>query len=154
MALSFTGKTNLSLDERGRIGVPTRYREELRVRSKGQVVVTIPPVASESKNEKRLLIYSVPAWENVNAMLEEKDDGGKRFRYAVRRFLGYAENVELDRNGRVLIPQALRDHAGLEKKVVLAGVGRCFELWAEPVWDEAMRKGDEEHAGAELGFRY
>lgn len=150
MALSFTGKTNLSLDERGRIGVPTRYREELRVSSEGKVVVTIPPEASE----KRLLIYSAPAWKKVEARLHRQDNSKAHVRHARRRIIGHATEVELDRNGRVLIPQVLRDYAGLEKKVVLAGVGSCFELWAEPVWDEAMREGDEEHAGAELGFRY
>lgn len=150
MSLSFTGMTNLNLDERGRIGVPTRYREELRVSSEGKVWVTIPPEASE----KRLLIYSVPAWKKVESRLHRQNNSKPHVRHAQRRMIGHATDVELDRNGRVLIPQVLRDYAGLEKKVVLAGVGSCFELWAEPTWNEAMREGDQEHAGADLGFRY
>ncbi len=150
MAISFTGKTNLNLDERGRIGVPTRYREELRVSSEGKVWVTIPPEPSE----KRLLIYSGPAWEKVAARVHRQNNSKGYVRHARRRMIGHAAEVELDRNGRVLIPQVLRDYAGLEKKVVLAGVGDCFELWAEAAWNEAMIEGDLEHAGADLGFRY
>lgn len=146
--ISFAGKTDLNLDERGRIGVPTRYRDELGPERK--VWVTIAPHPSE----KRLLIYSVPAWKEVAARLLREDNSNGYVRHARRRMIGHAAEVELDCNWRVLIPQVLRDYAGLKKKVVLTGIGGYFELWAEPAWNEAMAEGDLEHADAKLGFSY
>lgn len=144
------GTTKLNLDERGRLGVPTRYRDELRVQAENKLWVTIGP----EPEEKRLLIYPDPEWKEVQGDLRRQDGSQHKVRHAQRRMIGAAAEVVLDSNGRVLIPQLLREYAGLDKKVVLVGMLRKFELWAEPLWEEAMVKGDEEHAGADVGFNY
>lgn len=151
MSFAIYGMTKLSLDERGRFGVPTRYREELRNRSDGKVWMTKPPEPSET----RLLIYPVPAWRDVESRLLRLDTSQKIVRYVQRRVMGSATEAELDGNGRVLVPQVLREYADLDKNLVLVGLGNRFELWADAIWREAMSNGDEEYADmGDLGFRY
>lgn len=144
-----SGTTNLVLDDRGRISMPVRYRAELRVRSEGNVWVT----TSLDRNERCVLIYPKGKWQKVRKSLKGQDTSQASVRWAQRNLVGLAEQVSLDSNGRVLIPQNLRDRVGLHKKVVLVGVVDKFELWAEPFYEEVMAKG-EEYAGMDLGISY
>ena len=151
MSFAIYGMTKLSLDERGRFGVPTRYREELRVRSEGKVWMTI----GLEPLERRLLIYPVPAWEDVERRMLLLDNSQPIVRHMQRRVMGSAKEVELDGNGRVLVPQELREYAALDKNLMLVGQGNRFELWDHAMWEETMDKGDEAHADmSELKFRY
>ena len=61
-----------------------------------------------------------------------------------RLLLGYATPLELDGNGRVLLPQTLRDYAGLEKKLMLIGQGKKLELWSEAGWYDELETGDDD----------
>ncbi len=108
--------------------MPARQREPLHSQSAGQVVITIDTQAA------CLVIYPLPEWERI-----EKDiQNLPTLKPAVKRFqrlvLGYATDVELDGNGRLLLPQSLRDYAQLEKKLVLVGQGNKLELWSEVLW--------------------
>lgn len=151
MSFAIYGMTKLSLDERGRFGVPTRYREELRVRSEGKVWVTVGP----EPRERRLLIYPVPAWQDVESRLLDLDNSQGLVRHVQRRMMASASEVGLDGNGRVLVPQVLREYAALDKNVMLIGQGNRFELWADAIWQETMSNGDEQYADmGELNFRY
>ena len=94
----------------------------------GQVVVTIDTQSA------CLTIYPLPEWERI-----EKDvQGLPALNPAVKRFqrliLGYATDLELDGNGRMLLPQPLREYARLDKKLVLVGQGNKLELWSESLW--------------------
>ena len=128
----FRGASNLSLDAKGRIVLPARYRERLLEICQSQLIVTI------DTQQPCLLIYPLPEWE----LIEEKIEALPSFNPATRRIqrllIGHATEVEVDGNGRMLLSTPLRDYAKLGKKVVLIGQGKKFELWDEECWSERM----------------
>ena len=128
----FRGASNLSLDAKGRIVLPARYRERLLEICQSQLIVTI------DTQQPCLLIYPLPEWE----LIEEKIEALPSFNPATRRIqrllIGHATEVEVDTNGRMLLANPLREYAQLGKKVVLIGQGMKFELWDEERWNERM----------------
>lgn len=124
----FRGINIISLDSKGRLAVPARYRERLYDISKGHLVCTI------DTEEHCLLLYPLTEWEKI----EQKIDALPSFNPVTRRIqrllLGHASELELDKQGRILLPSALREHANIDKQVVLLGQGKKFELWDETSW--------------------
>jgi MraZ protein len=125
----FRGVTNLTLDAKGRIAVPTRYRERLQAQCQGQLVVTVDA-------DHCLLIYPLPAWEEVEAKLARLPTLQPRSRQLQRLLLGHATEVELDSAGRLLLPPPLREFAALDREVVLIGQANKFELWDATRWQQ------------------
>ena len=124
----FRGVQHINMDAKGRLAMPARQREPLLSECGGQVVVTIDTQSA------CLAIYPLPEWERI-----EKDiQGLPALKPAVKRFqrlmLGYATDLELDGNGRMLLPQPLREYARLDKKLVLVGQGNKLELRSETLW--------------------
>ena len=124
----FRGVQHINMDAKGRLAMPARQREPLLSECGGQVVVTIDTQSA------CLAIYPLPEWERI-----EKDiQGLPALKPAVKRFqrlmLGYATDLELDGNGRMLLTQPLREYARLDKKLVLVGQGNKLELWSESLW--------------------
>ena len=111
----FRGIANVSLDERGRFAVPTRFRDTLKERSGGKLVVTID-IAHPC-----LLLYPEQEYQQIEAKLVALDNTQAPIRELQRRFIGFASEVELDANGRVLVANELRDYSGLDRKGVLLG---------------------------------
>lgn len=126
----FRGITKLTLDSKGRVAVPTRYRESLDLSSKGAVVITI------DTEETCLLLYPLTEWQVIENKLQALPSFNAAARRIQRLLIGHATDIELDGNGRLLIPQVLRDHARLEKSLVMIGQGNKFELWNEELWQE------------------
>ena len=124
----FRGVQHINMDAKGRMAVPARQREALLAECQGSVVMTIDTQAP------CLAVYPLPEWERIEAEVQSLP----ALKPAVKRFqrlvLGYATDLELDGNGRILLPQSLRDYARLEKRVVLVGQGNKLELWAEDLW--------------------
>ena len=115
----FQGASALTLDGKGRIAMPSRHREVLAAIAVNQLTVTKHP-------EGALMIFPRPAWEEFRdrvAALPMSASGWKRV------FLGNAQDVEIDASSRVLIAPELRKSTGLEKDVMLLGMGSHFELW-------------------------
>jgi MraZ protein len=116
------------MDAKGRLAMPARQREPLMSRCEGQIVVTIDTQTA------CLVIYPLPEWERIEQDIQSLPS----LKPAVRRFqrlvLGYATDLELDANGRILLPQSLREYARLDKKLVLVGQGNKLELWSEALW--------------------
>ena len=115
----FRGGPVLTLDGKGRLGVPTRWREVLMATVQGQMIVAKNP-------DGCLSLYPLSVWENFEnsvLALATENDAWRRF------FIGSATELELDGAGRVLIPPELREWAGLVEKVKFMGVGSHFELW-------------------------
>jgi MraZ protein len=109
----------LTLDGKGRITVPARWRDMLMESVAGQLVVA-------KHADGCLALYPLPVWEGLEQTLLElpsEDDAWRRF------FIGSATEVEIDSASRVLIPPELRSWAGLEREVKFMGVGTYFELW-------------------------
>lgn len=132
----FRGVTNLTVDSKGRLAMPARYREALLGRAEGRLVVTTDsPVC--------LLIYAAPDWEPIEAKLMGLSSFDARIRDLQRLLVGYASEVELDGTGRILIPAPLRKFAGIDKDVALVGQGRRFELWDVAKWDAQIGRAVE-----------
>jgi len=126
----FRGINGVNIDAKGRIVMPTRYREGLQLDSKSSVVLTI------DTEERCLLLYPLPEWEEI----EKKLAGLPSFNPAARRIqrllIGHAADIEMDSHGRILLPPLLREYAGLNKHAVLVGQGKKFELWDEAHWNK------------------
>jgi MraZ protein len=134
----FRGLTKVTIDEKGRMVMPTRYREQLVERAQGRVVVTV-----DSKDHC-LLIYSLPEWEQTEARLMSLPGLNPQARRLQRLMVGHADDLELDGHGRILLSPELRKYASLERHGVLVGMGAKFELWSESSWAELDDKQGEE----------
>jgi MraZ protein len=119
------------------MALPTRYRERLSERCDGQIVVTVD-------RDHCLLIYPLPEWEEIERKLVRLPSLNKQARRLQRLLIGHATECQLDGNGRVLLPQPLRDFADLQRNVVLIGQGNKFELWNEALWNERREQWLEE----------
>ncbi len=109
--------------------MPTRYRDKLAQLSQGQLVITID-------RDRCLLIYPLPWWEEVEQKLMALPSTNPVARSLQRLLLGHAEDCEVDAQGRVLLPSSLREYANLDRRVVLMGQGKRFELWDELRWQQ------------------
>ncbi len=130
----FRGVAHLNLDSKGRLAVPARFREALLVRCSGRLVIT-------ADSDKCLLLYPLPDWEPIQQKLMGLSSFNPRIRDLQRRLIGYAEDVEMDGAGRLLVSPALRDFAELAKTVVLVGQGNKFELWDQEKWQQVLERG-------------
>lgn len=125
----FRGIHSIILDPKGRLNVPTRYRQRLLSAAQGQLVLTI------DTDERCLLLYPLPTWELIEAKIEALPSFNKVTRRIQRLLLGHATEVELDNSGRILLPTLLREYAAIDKQVILVGQGKKFELWDEATWE-------------------
>ncbi len=139
----FRGISNLSLDAKGRLAVPTRYREALAEQCNGELIITI------DTEERCLVIYPMPVWLEIERQIDALSGLNRKVSRIKRMLIGHATEVSLDANGRLLVPPELRDHAGLGKGAVLVGQGKKFELWDEDAWRAAREAwlADEEDEG-------
>jgi len=119
----FRGITHLNIDTKGRLAMPSRYRDAITSESAGQMVVTV------DHTDKCLLIYPMKDWVKVEEQLMRLNNMNRRARNVQRLILGHASECELDSQGRILVPAPLRSYAGLQKKTTLVGQLNKFELW-------------------------
>jgi len=132
----FRGVNNISLDAKGRMAIPTRFRESLQSGCASQLVVTVD-------TDRCLLIYPLPEWQEIERKLVKLPSLNKTARHLQRMLMGNATDVEMDGQGRILIPTPLRSYAGLEKKAVMIGQGHKFELWNEESWNNQLNEWQE-----------
>ena len=128
----FQGATELSLDAKGRLAIPTRHRDAL-LSGGGAVVLTAHP-------DSCLLLYPRLAWEPIGAKVQGLSSFNEQARWWQRLLVGFAEELELDSQGRMLVSPALRKYADLKKDVMLVGQGSHFEIWDVVAWDERLTK--------------
>ena len=127
----FFGETAINLDAKGRLAIPMRYRESIQEQSGGQLVLTYSAFDSGA-----LYLYPEKEWERVRDDITGLSTFNPGHRSLQRKLVGSASTVEPDGNGRIQLPQTLRQVAGLEKKVVLLGMGTRFEIWNETVLNQ------------------
>jgi MraZ protein len=131
----FQGASALTLDAKGRMSVPSRYRDALQVQAEGRVTLTKSP-------DGCLLLFPRPEWERFREKVAALPMDAMWWR---RIFLGNAMDVEPDSAGRVLVSPELRAYASLEKDVTLLGMGAHFEVWDSQMYAakeaEAMAQG-------------
>ncbi len=123
------GANALNLDAKGRLAIPGRYRDELVERCDGRMVVTV-----NNTRERCLWMYPLDEWRQVERKVVSLPDFDPHHQKLKRFFIGYAGDVEMDKNGRVLLPAPLREFAVMERALYLIGQGNKFELWSEELW--------------------
>ena len=128
----FRGATLVNLDGKGRLAVPTRYREKLVEAASGQMVCTI------DIHHPCLLLYPLPEWEIIEHKLSRLSSMNPAERRVQRLLLGHASECQMDSAGRLLLAPVLRQHAGLTKEVMLVGQFNKFELWDETTWHQQV----------------
>ncbi len=129
----FMGEYNHTIDSKGRLIVPARFREALG----DEFVIT-------KGLDGCLFVYAEKEWQVFEEKLRSLPLTNKNSRQFTRFFLAGAAACEVDKQGRVLIPQVLRDFAALEKDVVLVGVASRIEIWSRQRWDECMDNYDDD----------
>jgi MraZ protein len=125
----FRGANKLTLDVKGRMVMPTRYRDRLQELCGGKLVVTVD-------KDQCLLIYPLPDWEEIERKLMRLPTLNPQARRLQRLMVGHATDLELDGPGRVLLPPKLREFGHLTRDAMLIGQGLRFELWDEARWNE------------------
>lgn len=133
MGAVFQGATQLSLDAKGRLVVPTGHREVLLVQAEGRVVVTAHP-------HRCLLLYPRSHWESIRERVMSYSSLERQTSMLQRLLVGHAKDVEIDASGRLLIAPELRRFAGLDKQVMLVGQGGHFEIWAMEAWEKQVEQ--------------
>jgi MraZ protein len=123
----FRGVNVANMDAKGRIMLPPRHRACLQAGS----ILTI------DTEERCLLLYPLATWEEIETKLAALPSFNAAARRIQRLLIGHATEIELDAQGRMLMPPLLRDYAGLDKRAVLVGQGKKIELWAETHWQES-----------------
>lgn len=127
----FRGLTAVTVDDKGRIAIPVRYREMIDEEANGVLVVTI------DTEQRCLLLYPYPGWEEIEKKLQTLPSFHPASRRIQRLLIGHATELELDRSGRILIPQLLREYAGLDENIMLVGQGNKLEIWGDAQWQMA-----------------
>jgi transcriptional regulator MraZ len=138
------GATKVTLDAKGRLAIPVRYRERLTTRAEGHLVATVD-------RDYCLLIYPLPDWEEIERKLTRLPALNKKSRRLQRLMMGHATELDMDSHGRILLTRELRAFAGLDRQAMLIGQGNKFELWDEERWntrrDEWLAEDADEEAG-------
>lgn len=134
----FLGSHAITMDAKGRMAIPAKIRDALSSLCDGRLVITA------HTEERCLLVYPEPQWADLLPKIEALPNFNRKARMAQRLLLGYATPLEMDGNGRVLLPPPLRDYAGLEKKLLLVGQGKKLELWSESSWFDWLGTASED----------
>lgn len=129
----FRGATTVNLDNKGRLAIPTRYRDGLNDEAQGQMVCTI------DLHQPCLLLYPLPEWEIIEKKLSQLSSINPVERRIQRLLLGHASECQMDSAGRLLLASTLRQHAGITKEVMLVGQLNKFELWDEQTWYQRVK---------------
>ena len=142
----FQGSHGINMDAKGRIAIPAKQRESLMSMSDGRIVMTA------HTQDRCVLVYPESEWEQIRPKIEALPSFNKTALRTQRLLLGYATSLELDGNGRVLVPPTLRDYAALDKKLMLVGLGKKLELWSEETWLQTVADAplDDEELPPEL----
>ncbi len=130
----FRGVNPINLDAKGRMAIPARYRQQIQAGCEGCLVATI------DTEERCLLLYPLHEWEQIQQKIEALPSFNPAARRIQRLLIGHATDLEMDGSGRLLLPAPLRDYAQLDKKVVLLGQGRKFEIWSEELWNQTREQ--------------
>ena len=131
----FRGRSVHTLDAKGRIRIPSRFREILKTRYDDRFVIT--------NLDRCLIAYPLREWQIIEEKLGELSLIRQDVKAFQRFFISGATECNFDKQGRVLIPQTLRQQASLKREVVLAGMLKSFEIWSKPLWDKEIKSAQD-----------
>ncbi|MBF0285802.1 MAG: division/cell wall cluster transcriptional repressor MraZ [Magnetococcales bacterium] len=132
----FLGKHLHNLDDKGRVSIPAAFRKVMQQMGSDRLIIT-------RGKSPCLVAFTVDEWSKVIEKTEKEpmlDDEVEAFE---RTYLAHASEIEVDRQGRVLIPEYLRELADLDKEAVFAGRNKKFEIWNPTQWAEAVRESGQ-----------
>jgi len=133
----FRGQYEHTIDAKGRTSLPARFREIIASRGSDRLVLT-------RDVERCLLAFPLDEWQAFEARLAAQPSMDRRVRMVKRALIGGAHEVQVDGNGRILIPAGLRAHGGLDREVVFAGQIDRVEIWSREAWAAASEAVDAE----------
>jgi MraZ protein len=122
----FQGESSISIDDKGRMAIPTAYRDTLSAVCGNRLVIAYNPFDAYC-----LWLFPAGEWERVRDQVNALSSLNPAHRELKRKLVGAATPLEPDGHSRVLLPPSLRQAAGIEKRAVLLGLGDKFELWSE-----------------------
>lgn len=142
----FIGEYQHTIDLKGRVTLPTKFREEL-----GEKFVVTKGL------DNCLFVYPNEEWQNLEQKLRTLPLTSKEARAFIRFFFAGATECEVDKQGRILIPSNLREHAALDKDLVIIGVSTRVEIWDKDAWESYNNDSSLDHDAivermAELGI--
>jgi len=131
----FQGETAITIDDKGRLAIPTSYRDLVARECGNRLVITYNPFESGC-----LYLYPQPVWEHLRDQVNALPRTKKNSRLLQLKLVGAASFVEPDGSGRISIPASHRSAVAIDKKAVLLGMGDKFELWSEQAHHEQIRQ--------------
>lgn len=130
----FGGVTHISVDPKSRVAIPAKYREIFDTQFGNRLTVTL-------ESAQCLILYPEANWLSVRDKIQNLPNSSHPLVKSYQRLvLGYAETIELDKSGRILLPGSLRSLVKLDKEAVLVGLGNRFELWDNNLWSNETEK--------------
>ncbi len=123
----------VALDTKGRLAIPARYRDMLEEHCQGKMVITV------QHHGKSLMLYPENEFGELARKVSQFSDFDEIEANMKLLILGHAAQVEIDGNGRILVPQVLRELVSIDKKVALVGQNNKLELWSEDAWLEKQK---------------
>ena len=126
---SFSGKYYYTVDPKGRIIIPAPFREIITSNYSSKLYITNAPF------DRCLFIYPMEEWNKLQEQIRTKPKSDEAIRFFLRRVIASATETEMDRQGRLLVPIALREDANINSNVVMAGQIERIELWDRSEWD-------------------
>ncbi len=129
----FLGEFEYKIDEKGRVPIPPKFRRELK---EGVVLAAGP--------EKCIIAYSLAEWKKVAATLPTSTLAASKIRRLNRAFFGSAFNLSIDGQGRIALPVPLREYAGIEDELIIAGANTYLELWNKEQWESEKAASQEQ----------
>lgn len=129
----FIGEYNATIDEKGRISIPSKFRNNL----KSKVVIT-------KGLDESLFLYTEEEWLKLAEKLASLPIATANTRAFSRMMLAGAMDCELDKQGRVILPSYLKEFAKMQKKIVFAGLFNRIEIWSEELWNEYKNQTEKD----------
>lgn len=124
----FSGAISINLDSKGRLAIPTRYRE----------VLSTGLVCTIGLHHPCLMLYPLEQWQLIEQKLAKLSSMIEVERRIARLLLGHATECPMDNSGRILVPMTLRKYAKLDKSTMFVGQSNKFEIWNETIWYEQI----------------
>jgi MraZ protein len=126
----FRGRFEHSIDAKGRVSIPSRFREILVASSDERLIVT--------NFDNCLWAYTVPEWQEIEAKVAALPQFKPEVKALQRVFISAATECALDKQGRILIPPTLRDYAGISGDLVFVGMTKRIEIWSKDRWNQVF----------------
>ncbi len=135
----FSGRFDHSIDEKGRVSIPVRFREVLQRENHDRLYITNFPF----DGQHCLALYPPSQWETLNASLRAKPRFDPRVQVFETLIIGGAHEVPVDRQGRILIPPKLREYAALDREVTFSARQDHFQLWDKQILEKVLKASEE-----------